>query len=93
MWIDSDTMIINPTFQLPLNKFAGKDLIIWGNETALLAGDGRSGMEELLFPMLLIEYDVLSTSMLAPDVVIVVGASSPDGSRRDVHCVLCRALC
>jgi hypothetical protein len=28
--------------------------------------------------------------MLAPDVVIVVGASSPDGSRRDVHCVLCR---
>ena len=45
MWIDSDTMIINPTFQLPLNKFAGKDLIIWGNETALLAGDGRSGKE------------------------------------------------
>ncbi|CAL8464124.1 g3659 [Coccomyxa elongata] len=44
MWIDSDTMIINPTFQLPLNKFAGKDLVIWGNETALLSGDGRSGM-------------------------------------------------
>lgn len=44
MWIDSDTMIINPAFQLPLNKFAGKDLVIWGNETALLSGDGRSGV-------------------------------------------------
>ena len=43
LWIDSDTMIINPTFNLPLHKFAGKDLVIWGNETALLAGDGRSG--------------------------------------------------
>lgn len=36
-------MIINPTFQMPLNKFKGKDLIIWGNETALLEGDGRNG--------------------------------------------------
>ena len=43
LWIDSDTMIINPTFQMPLNKFKGKDLIIWGNETALLEGDGRNG--------------------------------------------------
>lgn len=54
MWIDSDTMIINPTFQLPFNKFAGKDLIIWGNETALLAGDGRSGImhrSELLYSL------------------------------------------
>ena len=43
LWIDSDTMIINPTFQMPLNKFKGKDLVIWGNETALLEGDGRNG--------------------------------------------------
>jgi hypothetical protein len=43
MWIDSDTMIINPTFNLPFAKFKGKDLVIWGNETALLAGNGRSG--------------------------------------------------
>lgn len=43
MWIDSDTMIINPTFELPFSKFKGKDLIIWGNETALLAGDGLKG--------------------------------------------------
>ena len=43
LWIDSDTMIINPTFNLPLHKLKGKDLVIWGNETALLAGDGRSG--------------------------------------------------
>ena len=44
LWIDSDTMIINPTFEMPLRKFKGKDLIIWGNETALLEGDGRNGM-------------------------------------------------
>ena len=43
LWIDSDTMIINPTFEMPLRKFKGKDLIIWGNETALLEGDGRNG--------------------------------------------------
>lgn len=43
MWIDSDTMIINPIFNLPFGKFKGKDLVIWGNETALLAGNGRSG--------------------------------------------------
>ena len=43
LWIDSDTMIINPTFEMPLKKFKGKDLIIWGNETALLEGDGRNG--------------------------------------------------
>lgn len=50
MWIDSDTMIINPTFQLPFNKFVGKDLIIWGNETALLSGDGRSGAHAFPLP-------------------------------------------
>lgn len=44
LWIDSDTMIINPTFEMPLRKFKGKDLVIWGNETALLEGDGRNGM-------------------------------------------------
>ena len=43
LWIDSDTMIINPTFEMPLKKFKGKDLIIWGNETALLEGDGLRG--------------------------------------------------
>ena len=43
MWIDSDTMIINPAFNIPFAKFKGRDLVIWGNETRLLAGDGRSG--------------------------------------------------
>lgn len=43
-------MIINPTFEMPLRKFKGKDLIIWGNETALLEGDGRNG--EDLSPLL-----------------------------------------
>ena len=38
-------MIINPTFEMPLRKFKGKDLIIWGNETALLEGDGRNGTD------------------------------------------------
>jgi hypothetical protein len=42
-------MIINPTFQMPLHKFKGKDLIIWGNETALLEGDGRNGIAPSLF--------------------------------------------
>ena len=44
MWIDSDTMIINPSFNIPFGEFKGKDLVIWGNETRLLAGDGRSGL-------------------------------------------------
>jgi hypothetical protein len=43
MWIDSDTMVINPTFELPFHKYKGRDLVIWGNETALLAGDGLKG--------------------------------------------------
>ena len=44
MWIDSDTMIIDVSFLLPFQRFKGKDLVIWGNETRLALGDGRRGI-------------------------------------------------
>ncbi len=66
MWIDSDTMIINPTFQLPLNKFAGKDLVIWGNETALLAGDGKSGVYSFLRACRLVCCSLAILSLMPP---------------------------
>lgn len=44
LWIDSDTMIIDVNFLLPFQRFKGKDLIIWGNETRLALGDGRRGI-------------------------------------------------
>lgn len=43
LWIDSDAMIIDVNFLLPFQRFGGKDLIIWGNETRLALGDGRRG--------------------------------------------------
>lgn len=43
LWIDSDAMIIDVNFLLPFQRFKGKDLIIWGNETRLALGDGRRG--------------------------------------------------
>lgn len=43
LWIDSDAMIIDVNFLLPFQRFNGKDLIIWGNETRLALGDGRRG--------------------------------------------------
>ena len=44
MWVDSDTMIIDVSFLLPFQRFKGKDLVIWGNETRLALGDGRRGI-------------------------------------------------
>ena len=61
LWIDSDTMIINPTFEMPLRKFKGKDLVIWGNETALLEGDGRNGGALAVPPTL---HSTLSAALL-----------------------------
>ena len=72
MWIDSDTMIINPTFNLPFAKFKGKDLVIWGNETALLAGNGRSGGQHsssLAFPLFMLQWsyrEMQSSCPLSP---------------------------
>ena len=43
-WVDSDTMVIDVNFVLPWNRFKGKDLVIWGNETRLALGDGRRGI-------------------------------------------------
>lgn len=43
LWIDSDTIIIDVAFTLPFWNYNGKDLVIWGNETKLLEGDGRHG--------------------------------------------------
>ena len=43
LWIDSDTVIIDVAFTLPFQEYAGSDLVIWGNETRLMAGDGRHG--------------------------------------------------
>ena len=43
LWIDSDTIIIDVAFTLPFWNYEGKDLVIWGNETRMLSGDGRRG--------------------------------------------------
>ncbi len=43
MWIDSDAMIVDPAFEIPFHKFGGKDLVAWGNEERLRAGDALAG--------------------------------------------------
>ena len=42
MWVDSDAMIVDPTFEIPFNQFGGKDLVAWGNEQ-LRAGNALAG--------------------------------------------------
>ncbi len=43
MWIDSDAMIVDPTFEIPFHTFGGKDLVAWGNEAELRAGNALAG--------------------------------------------------
>ena len=43
MWVDSDAMIVDPTFEIPFNQFGGKDLVAWGNEEQLRAGNALAG--------------------------------------------------
>jgi hypothetical protein len=43
MWIDSDAMIVDPAFEIPFHMFGGKDLVAWGNEEQLRAGDALAG--------------------------------------------------
>mmetsp|Transcript_1691 Transcript_1691/g.2615 ORF Transcript_1691/g.2615 Transcript_1691/m.2615 type:complete len:304 (+) Transcript_1691:457-1368(+) len=33
LWVDSDTLFINMTFSIPFDYYAGKDIILWGNDT------------------------------------------------------------
>ena len=44
MWVDSDAMIVDPTFEIPFHDFGGKDLVAWGNEEQLRAGNALAGM-------------------------------------------------
>jgi len=33
LWVDSDTLFLNMTFSIPFDSYAGKDIILWGNDT------------------------------------------------------------
>ena len=48
MWVDSDAMIVDPTFEIPFNEFGGKDLVAWGNEEQLRAGNALAGAPQRL---------------------------------------------
>ncbi|KAK9822196.1 hypothetical protein WJX81_002228, partial [Elliptochloris bilobata] len=43
MWVDSDAMIVDPTFEIPFHDFGGKDLVAWGNAEQLKAGNALAG--------------------------------------------------
>lgn len=46
VWIDMDVILGDIGFTFPLTKeaYTGKDLIVWGNYDAVLAGDTYNGM-------------------------------------------------
>lgn len=42
MWIDMDAMIQNMAFQIPFDKYDGKDFVAWGTDE-LIQGDAQGG--------------------------------------------------
>ena len=44
MWIDYDALIMDMSFALPLERYHGKDLVLWGQERELFEiGDAHMG--------------------------------------------------
>ena len=39
LWVDMDVLLVDMAFNMPLNKYLGQDLVLWGNAQHLAAGD------------------------------------------------------
>ena len=45
LWIDYDSLIVNMDFQIPFDRYAGNDLVLWGQEHELYnVGDAHMGL-------------------------------------------------
>mmetsp|Transcript_22187 Transcript_22187/g.36769 ORF Transcript_22187/g.36769 Transcript_22187/m.36769 type:complete len:290 (+) Transcript_22187:212-1081(+) len=50
VWVDIDALVVNQEFALPLNKYHGRDFILWGQEAQIFdKGDPHSGLNSGVF--------------------------------------------
>lgn len=43
LWLDMDMVLENITFSLPLDSYAGKDFILWGQPEWIMKGHNAKG--------------------------------------------------
>jgi hypothetical protein len=43
LWLDMDMVLENITFSLPLEQYAGKDLVLWGQPEWIMKGHNAKG--------------------------------------------------
>ena len=44
LWLDMDLLVANMNFTFPIEKYAGKDMILHGDMDYIKKGDARKGM-------------------------------------------------
>lgn len=47
LWLDMDMVLENITFTLPLDSYAGKDFILWGQPEWIMKGHNAKGARQL----------------------------------------------
>ncbi len=49
IWLDMDMVLENVTFDLPLETYEGRDIIMWGQPEWIAKGDNARGARLMLF--------------------------------------------
>ena len=53
IWLDMDMVLENVTFDLPLDTYQGRDIIMWGQPEWIAKGDNARGGPFAVLPQLL----------------------------------------